>query len=225
MGSNLTPIHKNSLVCKKLSSIPEKFVIDFANSIDINNDHIRVQKERSAFSSRLFDGLTGKSSRRQNQINKNTNLALESSLETLKYLTLHVAESNRVISLVNDRINNIKNDITDLGLYSLETRDLLIDLTSTLDFKINRIDLMQKVSLNIDQVFDKWRAGCFYELTPIQRCYAALEELRWGAFGEYCINNSGVDKNNFIEQLTNKAIKQLADDMDINTHTRLQFVR
>ena len=35
--------------CQILACLPEKFIVDFANGIDITQDHLRVQKNRSFF--------------------------------------------------------------------------------------------------------------------------------------------------------------------------------
>ncbi|MNP40569.1 hypothetical protein D3C76_1342180 [compost metagenome] len=44
------------------------------------------------------------------------------------------------------------------------------------------------------------------------RCYAALEELRWGAFGNYCQTASGQERQQQLERLANLAIIQLNQD-------------
>ncbi len=37
---------KSSKTCQILTSIPEKFVVDFANGIDVGRDHQRRQKSQ-----------------------------------------------------------------------------------------------------------------------------------------------------------------------------------
>ncbi|PDO83856.1 diguanylate cyclase regulator RdcB family protein [Kosakonia pseudosacchari] len=46
-----------------------------------------------------------------------------------------------------------------------------------------------------EQVFAHWRAGNYNGWSMAGRCYIALEELRWGAFGDACrLANEGVAK-------------------------------
>lgn len=45
-------------VCQVLTCLPEKFVVDFANGIDVAQEHIRTAGERTFFR-RLKEGLTG----------------------------------------------------------------------------------------------------------------------------------------------------------------------
>ena len=55
-------------VCQVLTCLPEKFVVDFANGIDVAQEHIRTAGERTFFR-RLKEGLTGEGAARQNAIN------------------------------------------------------------------------------------------------------------------------------------------------------------
>ena len=49
-----------------------------------------------------------------------------------------------------------------------------------------RTDAYLDAELQLENVFSKWRAGGYEGFSLAGRCYAALEELRWGKFGEYC---------------------------------------
>lgn len=48
-----------------LTSLPEKFVVDLANGIHVNRDHLRRQGERGGFFARMYDTLNGAAARRQ----------------------------------------------------------------------------------------------------------------------------------------------------------------
>ena len=41
-----------------------------------------------------------------------------------------------------------------------------------------------------DRVFDRWEAGVLAALPPASRASAALQELRWGAFGQFFLSLS-----------------------------------
>lgn len=62
-------------VCQVLTCLPEKFVVDFANGIDVAQEHIRTAGERTFFR-RLKEGLTGEGAARQNAINASLHRAL-----------------------------------------------------------------------------------------------------------------------------------------------------
>ena len=53
------------------------------------------------------------------------------------------------------------------------------------------------------------------------RCYVALEELRWGAFGDYCRTQSGKQRQTFLEDMVNRATAQLVEDTGNSASARM----
>lgn len=226
--SAVLPITRDSDICKVLTCLPEKFVVDFANGIDVARDHQRVQRANSGFFDRLCDGFTGKGSRRQDEVNASLIDGMEASLTWLVDLTESLARSNLAIARVNDRVNDLKLDVARIANYSFSTRQQLNTLAErlnercdALEQEIARIDFVQRVQINLDQVFNKWRAGRYNTFSLSGRCYAALDELHWGAFGDYCRNPSATDRQTFIDLLANKAIAQLAEDARLSPTERM----
>lgn len=84
-------------VCQVLTCLPEKFVVDFANGIDVAQEHIRTAGERTFFR-RLKEGLTGEGAARQNAINASVAQGLEASLRWLTELTTSLATTNYAIT-------------------------------------------------------------------------------------------------------------------------------
>lgn len=217
--SNQEPILATSDIVLVLPCLPEKFIVDFANGIDVARDHLRVQRERTSFSNRLYDGFTGKGAKRQAAINASLTDGVEASLTWLSELSGSLANSNLAISRVNDRVSALKLDVARIAGYSADTRKRLEKLAD--DFgarceksekEIARIDFVQKAHLNLEEIFNKWKAERYHSFSLAGRCYAALEELRWGAFGDYCRNQPGTQRQKFIDDLKNRSIAQLAHD-------------
>ena len=213
-----------------LPMLADKFVVDFVNGIHVANDHIRVQKQRTGFFSRLADSVTGSSAARQAEINANLANGVESSLKWLGELSESLAQSNYAIVCVNNRLNDLKHDVAKIAHYSADTRQLLNALSvkmaercDRLEHEVARIDFVQRVQINIEHVFSKWGAGKYQHLSLANRCYAALEELHWGAFGDfYRSNASEYDKQRLLEIAKNKAIDQLSKDVNVTCVTRLE---
>lgn len=219
MGNHLE-INPASEVCAVLTCLPEKFVVDFANGIDVARDHLRVQQDRTGFFSRLYDGFTGQGSRRQIEINASLTDGVEGALIWLTDLTDSLAKNNLALTKVNERVAQIYGAVTRLANYSADTHDQLKTLSHNLNSRIDqlsseieRVATEQRAERQLEQVFNKWAAGRFNTFSYAGRCYAALEELRWGAFGDFCRNNAGsrVSKE-FLDDLTNRAIHQLISD-------------
>lgn len=213
-----------------LPILTDKFVVDFANSIQVVNDHIRVQKQRTGFFSRLADSLTGSGAARQTEINANLTNGLESSLQWLGELSESLAQSNYAIVCVNNRLNTLKHDVAKIAHYSADTRQLLNALSvqvaercGRLEHEVARIGMVQSVQLNLEQVFSKWGAGKYQHFSFANRCYAVLEELHWGAFGDFYRSNASTDdKQRFLEIAKNKVIDQLTKDINVACTTRIE---
>lgn len=84
-------------VCQVLTCLPEKFVVDFANGIDVAQEHIRTAGERTFFR-RLKEGMTGEGAARQNAINASLAQGVEASLRWLTELTTSLATTNYAIN-------------------------------------------------------------------------------------------------------------------------------
>lgn len=212
-------ITADSEICQVLTCLPEKFVVDFANGIDVALDHLRVQKTRGGFYARCYDGFTGQGARRQAEINACVLDGVEASLDWLTELSESLASSNLAITRVNNRLSELKLNVAQIVDYSVTTRSKLDALAGrlgercfALEQEVGRIDFVQRVQLSLDRVFNKWRAGRYNSFSLGGRCYAALEELRWSAFGDYCRTQSGKQRQVFLDDMVNRATAQLAED-------------
>ncbi len=218
----------DSEVCKVLPYISEKFLVDFANSIDVTHDHIRTQKERNSFFSRCIDGFTGKGVQRQTLINSSVNDAAKGALEWLAELTEDLELGEIATAKVNDEVAILEMEVSSLAEGFITTRKKLNLLAEELSFRmckveqdVARIDFIQRVQNNLDEVFYSWEAGHSIKLSIGGRCYAAAEELRWGAFGYYCSHNTGKERDKFVKQAINRAVIQMAKDANVTSNTRL----
>ncbi len=202
----------------------EKFVVDFVNGIDIANDHIRVRSDRTDFMRRIYDGFTGKNMRRQNEINKSLINGVESSLKWLQNLTKSLSLSNIALAKSYARITELQKNMATLAHYSADLKEELNRFAKSVDIRygqlkeeIKRVDFEQRVSRQIAQVFNKWKAGNFSTLSVSGRLYAVLDELWWGAFGDYYRNYT--DNNHtcieFLNDIRNRARIQLREDLQI----------
>jgi len=226
--SEQQPITQQSEICQILTCLPEKFVVDFANGIDVARERQAYLKGRSGFAARLFDGFTGQGARHQAEINASLTDGVEGALNWLKDLSESLASSTLAIAQVNDRVNSLKLDVAKIATYSIDTRrqlehmaERLSERCEHLDKQVARIDFVQRVQLHLDSVFNKWSAGRFNSFSLSGRCYAALEELRWGAFGDYCRQTSGDDRQRLLENLSNRVITHLTSDSKITRRERI----
>lgn len=209
---------------KTMSFLPEKFVVDFANGIDVTRDHIRVQKKKEKFFSRMLDGFSGKSARRQNEINQSLADGVEGALKWLTELTSSVANTNYALTRVNNRVAEIQENLITLANYSADTRQKLETISAQihsridhLSQEINRITKEQRADRQLQQVFNKWGAGKLDQFPPITKCYITLEELYWGDFGDVCRSQVEHDQKliqSILSDLANRLIQKLIKETE-----------
>lgn len=222
--SEVSPITPDSPLCQTLSCLPKKFIVDFVNGIDVVRDHLSTQCGRSGFFSRMYDGFTGQGVRRQIEINTSLVDGVEASLRWLVELSDSLAHSNLAITQVNDRMSALTLNVAKLAQYSADTRERLEDVAHQISMRmqrmnteIARIDFIQQAQLDLDTAFSKWAAGRFAALSPAARCYVTLEELRWGALGDYFRNYADQRQSlDFFNLITDRATAQLARDAEMD---------
>lgn len=214
-------------VCQVLTCLPEKFVVDFANGIDVAQEHIRTAGERTFFR-RLKEGLTGEGAARQNAINASLAQGVEASLRWLTEMTTSLATTNYAITRVNDRVSSLVSDTARLAHYSADTREQLLTLADQVHHKLNhleeklhRVDQVQRAQLHLEQIFSWWSAGRYASFSPAGRCYVALEELRWGAFGDVIRQGETGQVNQLLDILRHKALTQMAQESGGSATVRL----
>lgn len=210
-----------------LPCLKEKFIVDLTNSIDVTRDHIRVQREKTGLFARLYDGFTGRSAHRQAEINASFADGTEGALKWLVELTDSLTTSDLALTRVSKRVNEIREDIVRLAEYSAATHKRLEKLSEHLTLRcddlaseIARVDFEQRANRQLEQVFNKWRAGRYASFSAAGRLYAVLEELRWGDFGAYCREHTGQLRQDFIDDLVNRAIRQLVEDLKLTSYHR-----
>lgn len=218
MISSFTATFPNSEACQILACLPEKFIVDFANGIDVVHDHVRQQTDQSFFR-RIKEGFSGRSSQRQQAINASLLDGVEASLNWLTELTSSLATTNYALAQVNDRVSSLMQDTATIAHYSADTREQLNMLATQvnkqlhhLEQQLRSVDRLQRGQLHLEQIFSIWKAGRYSLLPLAGRCYVALEELRWGAFGEVIRHGEPQQAKQLLDILRNRAVVQLAED-------------
>lgn len=90
-----------------------------------------------------------------------------------------------------------------------------------LEEKLHRVDQVQRAQLHLEQIFSWWSAGRYASFSPAGRCYVALEELRWGAFGDVIRQSETGQVNQLLDILRHKALTQMAQESGGSATVRL----
>ena len=212
-----------SEISKIMPCIADKFVIEIANSIQVSQDHVRVQSTRLGKVARLVDGFTGAGAKRQKQINQNLTTGLNSAFEWLNTLTQELTLGISAIQVANQKITEVQDAVTDLTEFSIETRYLLEELSvnlhdrcDNLDQRLSLVEAENKAERQITLLFKQWKAHEFEQLSPLLRLYTILERLYWGDFGDYY-------RQYHQDHKAQKSLQDLKECVRLETIDRLQW--
>ncbi|WP_217511043.1 diguanylate cyclase regulator RdcB family protein [Vibrio metschnikovii] len=229
MSNQLTLNHE---VCQLLTSVPEKFVVDLANSINIVNnitvakDHVKIQRESKGFFKRLYQGVTGQDWQRQYEVNSSLIASADAQFNLLTDLCNKVALGYKAISKVEDCLNDLTTMVADSADFAVDIRVALEKLHHQVFTRFEQVELrLQKLEATqqVDSVFNKWKAGRFSHLPIASRAYAALEELSWGDFGGFIHSTSNWQKDKLMEDLSHRLIIQMIRDSHHSKDTRVAY--
>lgn len=190
--------------------VADKAVIDLVNGLGVAQELNEVQKSRQSWRHRFLDGLSGKTQMRQTHINEH----LATGLETCKNLVLELAKDIEKHSIalltINNKVQNLEGNLAEVIDFSIGLKGELADLK-------NEFGSQQRILLaeqQMSRLMDKWAAGGLNQLSPIGRCYAVLDALYWGAFGNYVRQDK--EAQDFLDNLRDKLIIRLQNDLGVD---------
>lgn len=215
-----------------LDAIPaarSKLLIDMVNCLDVADGYIRVAiAQENSFSSRLFNGLSGKAQRRNNSIAQHQQTSLRNVIEVTKDLAHHVAHGHRVLSIVGDRLTTLEESLALVAHAVADQREAVHTLRVDMGIELARIDEgLARLNMHtaaqdqIQWVFSRWDAGGWNALPVAGRCYVAMNELYWGHFGEYFRRHPGERGRVLLETVQSQAMARMQRDASIGPHTPL----
>lgn len=222
----------DSDVCKALSAVPERFVVDFANNITVAQDHERIQRSQKSFSQRLYNGLTGQDWQRQHEVNSSLIKIAESQLIMLTDLNNSVSLGFKAIGKVTNRLNKLTDNVADIADFAINTRATLEQLNlqfserfSQLEQRLAMVELEASAMQQISRVFNQWEVGHFQHLPIAGRTYAALEELNWGDYGILIRKAERHQVDKMLDDLSNRLIIQIRKDAELCKNVRVDYQR
>lgn len=214
---------------RTLSSLSEKFVVDFAMGIDVARQPWSSQQSKEFYEQLVKVFVVG--------TRRNSVLAgmapqddLEASLVRLGLLSADLAKSYLANSQISERIAQLEPVSARTAHHSAAARGRLLALRQQISQRLSRIesdlehsDLLRQGMVHSEQIFSRWRSGHYFSFSPAARCYVALEELRWGTFGDAVRLGSPQQAEQLIEHVRGLAISRLAEEVDASPRTRHYF--
>lgn len=204
----------------------EKFVVDFAQGMGVVRQSWHSQQSKS-----FYENLCGQLITQYQDSQQGLGTVFTSdSMTAIAWLSefiAHLEPSYVATKLVYERLMQLEQTTISVGGDDLDGHAQRDKLRAQLEFKMEQVEnrlqtvnLMEYGRLHYEQVLTRWNSGQYYPFSPAGRCYAALQELYWGAFGEAILLCDMGQKNLLIEEVRAGFIDKLASEVGASPHTR-----
>ncbi|MCX7097199.1 MAG: diguanylate cyclase regulator RdcB family protein [Methylococcales bacterium] len=215
----------STALIKNHPQLTEKALIDFVNSIEVIDDHIRVRETiNQNFGNRLWNDLTGQSQLRQQTVDQHVSGSLNTIANWLKFLQHTQIESDLANTLVAEKVAETRAGVMRLNAKHNEltkhVNSLLAEFQgfdNKFTQKLAQVDQGRLATQHLEAVFDKWQAGRLNQYPVMILLYFVFDELYWGDFGNYC-RKCDLEQEiiRLIQQAKDKAAIQLKNDLKID---------
>ncbi|MEW7313270.1 diguanylate cyclase regulator RdcB family protein [Buttiauxella gaviniae] len=211
---------------RALECVAEKFVVDFARNSGVMREPWRSQQSK-AYYQRLTDEFIGQSQLQKWALDEALLETPEIVLAMLGQLCQRVAKKHRAMAKVYESVSAMAAASARVTHDSVEIRQQLQKIQQQLALRVGKLetqlqgtDLTHLGIVHCEQVFARWQAGHYVTFSPAGRCYVALQELFWGAFGDALRFGNALQATELVEQARALAISQLAHDVNASVRTR-----
>lgn len=205
---------------RALECVAEKFVVDFARNSGAMRESWRSQHSK-AFYQRLTKEFIGQSQLQKWALDDVLLDAPEVTLAMLGQLCQRVAKKHRAMVKVQESMRTrVSYDVPEIRQQFVQLQQLLAQRIDKLEIQLNASDMTHLGLVHCEQVIARWQSGHYSAFSPAGRCYIALQELYWGAFGEALRFGNALQTTELIEQARALAIRQLAQDVNASVRTR-----
>ena len=220
--SNLLP----GTPTRALECVAEKFVVDFAKNSGVTREPWHSQQSK-AFYQRLIGEFIGQSQLQKWALDEVLMDTPEVTMAMLGQLCQRVGKKHHALVKVYDSVTalvaasvRLANDSTITRQQLSQVQQQLAQRVGKLETQLHGTDLTHFGIVHCEQVFARWQAGHYLSFSPAGRCYVALQELYWGAFGDAVRFGHSLQASELIEQVRALAISQLAHDVNASVRTR-----
>jgi len=207
---------------RPLELVYARFIVDLVLGID-NPRQMALAPQQQRFRERLMHEITAQTQLRSWSIvgELNDNPAMRVGLAEKLTSTLdpgHLALTKMGHHL---QILQQKGNVTPgvLQLYAA-TGEHFLRRAAHKQRALSQRGLMVQAGEQSDQVFTRWHAGKYSGWSLAGRCFIALEELRWGAFGDACRLATPEAKALLMDNVRTTATQYLAQSINASPVTR-----
>ena len=187
-------------ILREIPQVREKAVVDIVNGLEVVGDHIRWREGNEGyFLTRLWDGLSGETARRRQNVDRGVQGILEGVSDWLHALQAAQAESDLALTRIAERLLETRQGVMRLQAQHRELRDEVAALDRRLEALIKRSGseisaLRHELSIEsagrrawnaVSRAGSRWRNPGVGRVPPLLRLLLAADELYWRDFGAF----------------------------------------
>jgi hypothetical protein len=211
-----------------MPALADKVAVTLSSRLSSAKDQIKVQKNSEGFLEEVIGVVTGKKTRRQNQVNAHFADLIGGTIEQLTEVMESVALGHRALAVVGGEVRNLQGNLEAVANEVLSIRSDLSNLIDVVDSRLHSLEerlakneALITASNQIDHAFNKWKVGALDDLPVISRLYVTLDELWWGNLGAYVTRFPGNEAESLLSDIKNRAKIHLGDSVDVGLNDRI----
>jgi hypothetical protein len=179
--------------------VREKAIVDLVNGLEVVDDHIRLRAPPRGILARTWDGLTGASARRQQNIDRNMAAGLRAASEWLTALQAAQLQSDLALGRVVDRLLETRRGVMRLQ----ERHEALAAEVSLLaerldawrnagtreieniNARLTLVEARDSAGRHLDVELSCWGQAEWRSVPPAVRLVTLMSRLYWGPYGRF----------------------------------------
>lgn len=207
---NLTK--EKSVICETIPYLTDKMVIDLVNGVAVTGQLNTTQKNiANDFIARNLDMLSGKSLRRQANINDNIVEALQACASYLEHISSDQTKHAQTIIKLNDSLKNTRASMAEMGGVLIDITKQVSEMEREFSERLAKLELESLANRELEYLLSEWRINNFSALSPMGQSFVVLDTLNRGNFGLYLTHLDNSSREKTIKTLINKMIATQCD--------------
>jgi len=211
------------LVADCIPFLTDKQITDTINGLSVAKELNTAQRKRHDLFSRIRDGLSGVSRKRQDDINSNFIASLEGVSAWLSEISQDIGHHVMVLHQLDQGLKKAYSNIALLTRETIAIRDNLDSLAnnvSCLTKELVDLKLSVMAERQMEEMISRWEAGTLDHLSPMGKCYAVLDALYWGNFNVHMQKGNKAETASLLETLKNKITTCLRRDLQLSDNNK-----
>lgn len=210
-----------------LNCINDKFVADFALGIGISRPRWNSQQNKQ-FNEKLQTQFTAYFPQLVFERGEPATSDMQQQLAILTQLITLLKPEHTALQAALARLNQLAQSLMGMQYKSFgeeieqleRLRGLMALQCKSKQDALKTLDVMDVARASAAQTLSRWESRSLAPFSPAGRCYAVIQELLWGMYGQIIRWVNPGQKRTLLYELRETLVLLLANDVNASPHTR-----